>query len=165
MVSTTTTTYQADLIDVIAEGMEFACNINYMHSQQKQNQDIFESVDVPDITLPKYIRRLYQYTGCSSVSLVTAVVYIDMLVKSTMYRLTHTNIHRVFLACLLLAVKFHEDLHINNKMFAQVGGVTLKFLNNAEVEMLYRLQYNLNIHQDHYQLFFMKIQDLLDLNV
>ena len=46
---------------------------------------------------------------------------------------------------MLLAVKFHDDLHLNNEDFAKVGGVAVEELNILELEMLGILQFDLTV--------------------
>ena len=46
---------------------------------------------------------------------------------------------------MLLAVKFQDDLHLNNEDFAKVGGVSLDELNVLELEMLGVLQFDLTV--------------------
>ena len=46
---------------------------------------------------------------------------------------------------MLLAIKFHDDLHLNNEDFAKVGGISPDELNVLELEMLGVLQFDLAV--------------------
>ena len=61
------------------------------------------------------------------------------------------NIHRIILGCLLLAIKYNEDLYYTNEEYAKIGGVSLEELNHLEYFTFLLLDFNLFISYDLYQ--------------
>ena len=61
------------------------------------------------------------------------------------------NIHRIILGCLLLAIKYNEDVYFTNEQYAKIGGVPLKEINDLESYSIDFLDYNLFISEDIYQ--------------
>lgn len=45
------------------------------------------------------------------------------------------NVHKIFLTCLLLAVKFNDDIYYDNDAFSRAGGVTKQQLFDFEKEI------------------------------
>ena len=58
------------------------------------------------------------------------------------------RIIRLFSVGMLLAIKFHDDLHLSNEDFAKVGGVSLDELNILELEMLGTLEFDLTVETE-----------------
>ena len=52
------------------------------------------------------------------------------------FQLTLLNVHRLILASMCLAYKFHTDIPYKNKYIASVGGVTTHELNTLEINLL-----------------------------
>ena len=61
------------------------------------------------------------------------------------------NIHKIILGCLLLAVKYNEDVYFTNEHYAKVGGVSIEELNNLEYFSIQLLNFDLFISEDIYQ--------------
>jgi hypothetical protein len=111
--------------------------------------DMFASSEVPDITVLQYLERLKALFQCSDAVFVLALINVDRLLercavlKLEPRRLSRWNVHRVFLACLLVATKFIEDLVYANTHYAKAGGVTVRELNRLERFVLECLNYEL----------------------
>ena len=60
------------------------------------------------------------------------------------------NIHRIILGCLILAIKYNEDIYYTNKHYVEVGGLTLKEINELEFFSFQLLDFNLYISDDIY---------------
>ena len=61
------------------------------------------------------------------------------------------NIHRLILGCLILAIKYNEDIYFNNEYYAKVGGVSLKEMNTLELTSFELIDHNLFISDDIYE--------------
>eukprot|EP00465_Bigelowiella_longifila_P000732 CAMPEP_0185282140 /NCGR_PEP_ID=MMETSP1359-20130426/67106_1 /TAXON_ID=552665 /ORGANISM="Bigelowiella longifila, Strain CCMP242" /LENGTH=80 /DNA_ID=CAMNT_0027877647 /DNA_START=712 /DNA_END=954 /DNA_ORIENTATION=- len=61
--------------------------------------------------------------------------------------------HRLTVVALLIASKFHDDNHCSNKLFADVGGVSLEELNASEIDFLFRIQFDLKISISTYEIY------------
>jgi len=111
--------------------------------------DMFASSEVPDITVHQYLERLKALFQCSDAVFVLALINVDRLLercavlKLEPRRLSRWNVHRVFLACLLVATKFIEDLVYANTHYAKAGGITVRELNRLERFVLESLDYEL----------------------
>lgn len=87
---------------------------------------MFNSQEVPSITLQAYLRRLHKYTHYSPHCLIIAIVYIDRYnMAEGEFSLNWHNVHRILVTALLLAVKFHDDVYFDNATFEKGGGVSL----------------------------------------
>ena len=67
------------------------------------------------------------------------------------------NIHRIILGCLLLAIKYNEDIYFTNEHYAKIGGVPLEELNKLEFYSIEFLDFNLYVSEDIYQKYFIYI--------
>ncbi|WCJ37607.1 cyclin p2 1 [Euphorbia peplus] len=106
----------------------------------------FDGVRAPNISIPKYLERLYKYTNCSPSCLVVGYVYIDRLVHKHPHSLVLSlNVHRLLLTTVLVASKMLDDVHYNNAMYARVGGVSNAELNKLEIELLFLLDFGVMV--------------------
>ena len=62
------------------------------------------------------------------------------------------------MAAITVGIKFYEDHYYDNAFYAKVGGIQCRDLNRLEVEMLERLDYDLNVPSEIYQRY---LEDLL----
>ena len=53
----------------------------------------------------------------------------------------------------LQAAKYLDDFYYSNKHWAEVGGITTRELNALELELLFRLNFNLSIRREDYDSF------------
>ncbi|KAK7817021.1 cyclin-u1-1 [Quercus suber] len=102
----------------------------------------FYGVRAPNISIPKYLERLYKYTDCSPSCFVVGYVYIDRLVHRHPDSLVISlNVHRLLVTSIMVASKMLDDEHYNNAFFARVGGVSNAELNRLELELLSLLDF------------------------
>lgn len=103
-------------------------------------------------SLMTFISRLVRYTNVYSGTLMTTLVYLDRL-KQTLPKnaqgLPCTR-HRIFLSCLILASKFHNDLLPKNVHWADYtdGLFSTSDVNLMERQLLYLLNWNLRVSND-----------------
>ncbi|XP_074303227.1 cyclin-U1-1-like [Silene latifolia] len=110
------------------------------------NLKVFDGVRAPNISIPKYLERLYKYTECSPSCFVVAYIYIDRLVhKHPEMMLLHHNVHRLVLTTLVVASKILDDVQYNNAFYAKVGGVSNVELNRLELELLFLLDFKVTV--------------------
>ncbi|KAJ7298070.1 hypothetical protein O6H91_13G075000 [Diphasiastrum complanatum] len=109
-----------------------------------QKLTIFHGLRPPNISISKYLERLFKYTSCSPSCFVLGYVYIDRLVhKQPDLPVTSLNVHRLVVTAVMLATKILDDEHFDNAFFARVGGVPTLELNRLELELLFRLDFKL----------------------
>ena len=67
-------------------------------------------VRAPNISIPKYLERIYKYTNCSPSGFVVGYVYIDRLAHKHPYSLIISlNVHRLLVASVMVASKVLDD--------------------------------------------------------
>lgn len=109
--------------------------------------DVFHGVRAPNISILKYIERIYKYTNCSPSCFVVGYVYIDRLLhKYPNSLVVSLNVHRLLVTAVMVAAKMLDDVHYNNTFYARVGGVTNLELNRLEIDLLFLLNFEMTVH-------------------
>mmetsp|Transcript_151409 Transcript_151409/g.282267 ORF Transcript_151409/g.282267 Transcript_151409/m.282267 type:complete len:333 (-) Transcript_151409:109-1107(-) len=117
---------------------------------------IFDSSAVPGISVDRYLQRLKAVFNCSESSFVLALIIIDRLLEvcsrtgQDPQRITMLNVHRLFLASLIVTVKFNEDLVYGNSHYAKAGGTQLREVNRLERFLLKALDYDFHVQPEQY---------------
>jgi len=116
---------------------------------------VFDSSAIPPIGIDKYLLRLSATFRCSDAMFVAALVVVDRLLEYDGGRLplTMRNVHRIFLASLVVAVKFNEDLVYSNGYYAKAGGVHLREVNRLEWVVLAALDFDVRVAPEQYRLY------------
>lgn len=131
----------------------YKCNRSV--AQTRHAAAVFDSSVIPPIGIDKYLVRLNSTFKCSDATWIAALILVDRLLEydGGHLPLTMRNVHRIFLASLVVAVKFHEDLVYSNKHYAKAGGVQLREVNRLERVLLMTLDFNLRVHPDQYRIY------------
>ncbi|CAI5943929.1 unnamed protein product [Closterium sp. NIES-64] len=96
-----------------------------------------------------YLERIFKYANCSPACFVVAYAYIDRILQEhDDMVITSLNVHRLLITCIMVAAKFLDDSYFNNAYYAKVGGVTTAEMNRLEMELLFRMDFRLNITTD-----------------
>jgi len=121
----------------------------------RQAVTVFDSSTVPPITINKYLMRLSANFRCSDATFLAALIMVDRLLECNGGRvpLTMRNVHRIFLASLVVAAKYHEDLVYSNRHYAKAGGVHVREVNRLEREVLAALDFDLRVQPEQYRLY------------
>lgn len=121
--------------------------------ETKQAATVFDSSSIPPVSIQKYLMRLSATFRCSDATFIAALVVVDRLLEYDGGRLplTMQNVHRVFLASLVVATKYHEDLVYSNSHYAKAGGVHLREVNRLERVLLAALDFDLRIEPEQYR--------------
>ncbi|CAL5070154.1 unnamed protein product [Urochloa decumbens] len=97
----------------------------------------FEAAREPRIGVAEYLERMHRYAGLDPECYVVAYAYVDMAAhRRPAAAVASRNVHRLLLACLLVASKVLDDFHHSNAFFARVGGVSNAEMNRLELELL-----------------------------
>eukprot|EP00747_Dinoflagellata_sp_TGD_P185886 gnl/TRDRNA2_/TRDRNA2_42671_c0_seq1.p1 gnl/TRDRNA2_/TRDRNA2_42671_c0~~gnl/TRDRNA2_/TRDRNA2_42671_c0_seq1.p1 ORF type:complete len:361 (-),score=38.15 gnl/TRDRNA2_/TRDRNA2_42671_c0_seq1:121-1203(-) len=123
--------------------------------ETRQAATVFDSSVIPPIGIDKYLMRLKSTFRCSDASFIAALIVVDRLLEydGGHLPLTMRNVHRVFFASLVVAVKYNEDLVYSNSHYAKAGGVNLKEVNRLERVLLTALDFHLYIAPEQYQIY------------
>lgn len=162
------------LVESVAQALSFAINDPMGHTSWASTQQndslckrrrgaaeaqraatVFDSSAIPPIGIDKYLMRLSTTFRCSDASFIAALILVDRLLSYDGGRLplTMRNVHRVFLASLVVAVKYHEDLVYANSHYAKGGGVVLREVNRLERVLLAALDFDLRVDVEQYQMY------------
>ena len=117
-------------------------------NEDSNESDPFYCKNVPNISIEYYIQRIRKYTAIENSTLILSLIYADRICALNGLLLQPTNIHRIILSCVVLAIKFNEDAIYNNDYFAQIGGVSLKEMNYLEYHCLKMMNYNLVVDDE-----------------
>lgn len=103
-------------------------------------------------SLMTFINRLVRYTNVYTGTLMSTLVYLDRLKQKlprTAQGLPCTR-HRIFLSCLILASKFHNDSSPKNVHWAKYteGLFSLKDVNLMERQLLYLLNWDMRVSNE-----------------
>ena len=110
------------------------------------------------ISIPAYMERLQYYMRCSQACYVIAFIYIDRLLqKNPTFQVRLSNVHRLLLAAIVVAIKFHDDTYFDNDFYSKVGGVSLLELNLLELKLLSLVAFELHIDPEQYFLYLTQI--------
>lgn len=121
--------------------------------ETKQAATVFDSSAIPPIGIDKYLMRLSSTFRCSDATFIAALIVVDRLLEYDGGRLplTMQNVHRVFLASLVVSTKYHEDLVYSNSHYAKAGGVHLREVNRLERVLLATLDFDLRVEPEQYR--------------
>lgn len=109
---------------------------------------IFNAKREPKISITQYVDRFRKFADCSEFCYIFALIYLDRLTQKTAYQLTVFNIHRLYLAAMVLAIKFNDDQYYDNNYYAALGGVDCIELIELETEMVQLLDFKLFVAGD-----------------
>lgn len=103
-------------------------------------------------SLSHFIKKLVKYTNVYTPTLLTAAVYLRRLKAVLPQDATGvpSTTHRIFLACLILSAKNHNDSSPLNKHWTKYtdGLFTLEDVNLMERQLLQLLNWNMVVHND-----------------
>eukprot|EP00397_Hematodinium_sp_SG-2012_P029267 GEMP01030895.1.p1 GENE.GEMP01030895.1~~GEMP01030895.1.p1 ORF type:complete len:206 (+),score=15.52 GEMP01030895.1:237-854(+) len=120
--------------------------------ESKRGTLLFDSSTIPPIGIGSYLIRLHKYFDCSQSCHVLALIYLDHFARACDdFALTVRNVHRLYLASLVLAAKFWEDMFYDNTYYAKCGGVRLVELNRLELAFLSVVNFKLWVSLDEFK--------------
>jgi len=108
-----------------------------------------------------YLNRLRKWlqTGTSTFVMACALMKrLDQL--NLLPAFTQHSIHQVFLICVVICIKCHEDVTLSNAGFAKVGGVSVDDLNAMERYIVFSLKWKLQTPQHEYDAMSKNIMDI-----
>lgn len=103
-------------------------------------------------SLMTFINKLVRYTNVYTGTLMATLVYLDRLkhkLPKNAQGMPCTR-HRIFLSCLILALKFHNDLLPKNVHWAKYteGHFSVTDINLMERQLLYLLNWDIHVLND-----------------
>lgn len=114
--------------------------------QQANMARKFFSKTVPKVSLEDYVNRIQQYCPLSTgVWLAAGSYLLRLCVIDKSVPLTHRTMHRLVLACAVVAMKTLEDHRWPQRRLAAVGGVDEAALSRLELCVEFLLSFDLQI--------------------
>ncbi|AET39012.1 Pcl1p Ecym_3535 [Eremothecium cymbalariae DBVPG len=102
-------------------------------------------------SLTTFIAKIVRYTNVYTATLLTTVVYLNKLKKVLPKDATGipSTSHRIFLACLILSAKFHNDSSPLNKHWTEYtdGLFTIQDVNLMERQLLKLFDWNIRVSE------------------
>jgi hypothetical protein len=112
---------------------------------------LFSSGELPSIGIQDYVIRLTEHSACSFEAIIHGFIYACRVITVQPSLANIYCMHRLFLACLLCATKYYDDLpDFKNSVWAEIGGISLRELNHLQVEFLSLINFDLYVNVDTY---------------
>jgi hypothetical protein len=111
-------------------------------------EDPFSRQNPSKVTHQYFCGRIRRYSQIEKSTLIIILIYIDRVCITSGIILNPHNIHRLILGCLILAIKYNEDVYYNNEYYAKIGGVPLDEINTLEYKSFELIDQNLFISDD-----------------
>eukprot|EP00301_Raphidiophrys_heterophryoidea_P026161 c8962_g1_i2.p1 GENE.c8962_g1_i2~~c8962_g1_i2.p1 ORF type:complete len:460 (+),score=112.04 c8962_g1_i2:928-2307(+) len=117
-----------------------------------EERTVFETSLRACMTVENYLVRINEFSSCSQECFLIAAVLIGRL-ESRLGRpiIRSSTIHRLIITAAMIGAKTHDDLYLNNKCWAQIGGVDLYDLNNMEIAFLNSVAFDVHVSPQEYE--------------
>ncbi|MQL84330.1 hypothetical protein Taro_016822 [Colocasia esculenta] len=113
--------------------------------KKKESVTVFHGLRAPNLSIRRYIERIFKYSKCSPSCFVLAQVYMDRFLQQPNMHLTSLNVHRLLITSVVVAAKFIDDAFFNNAYYAKVGGVSTVEMNRLELNFLFCIDFRLQV--------------------
>ena len=133
------------LLEIISKSKE---NKNYKEKIKSQKKCIFTSKKIPNISIGDYLTRIKKFTKINDSTLIICLIYLDRYIKINKIILSDFNVHRIFFASLLIAIKYNEDFFYTNKFYSNVAGLKCSELNKLELKFVTDLNFDLFVDKN-----------------
>ena len=133
--------------------------------EQKLSQiELNKSFEEPNISITKYIRRIIKHSNPEPSTLILAVIYFDRICNNGKINLCYSNVYKLILISLVLAIKYNEEYFESNEFYGKVGGLTIKSINKLEIYTLKVLKFNLYVKEEIYETYVNQFSAFLEAN-
>ena len=126
-----------------------------------KNISPFLTDSLQSITINDYLQRLVKYTQVESSTLIAMLIYIDRLCELNNFIVNSYNVYKILFSSLIIAIKYNEDEFYDNKFYAKVGGLSLKEMNNLEINYLSLIDFKLYISEEVFDNYFENLIDAM----
>ena len=123
---------------------------NYNEKLLSQQKMSFNTNNIPNITIQKYLERIFKYTEAEESTFIIALIYIDRINQISNIIITPYNIHRIIFISVLLAIKYNEDITFDFDYYAQVAGISIDELKSLEIEFVCLVKFKLYINKQQF---------------
>jgi hypothetical protein len=121
---------------------------NYKELISKQKKLVFYSSDIPSVSIQDYLYRIHSFSNVEDNTLILSLIYIDKICDISSIILSENNIYEILFTSILIAIKYNEDIHYDNKFYSKIAGVTHKELKKMESEFLRLIKFELYVSKN-----------------
>jgi hypothetical protein len=105
---------------------------------------------IETIAIPTLLKRIQKFFQCNPSVHSTALALLDKFVEASHDQdtLNQWTAQQLITGVYTLAVKYIEDSHFSNKYYAEIGGMSVKSLNEMELTILKALEFSVYVSED-----------------
>lgn len=151
------------LMTSIATALERICTKGEFFGRSRDIPTCFVSTTRPLFGLTVYVEHVMENFCCSKAAFVLTLVYLDRLSMSSYdMDITYSNVHRLFVSALVLAIKYIDDDCYKLSWYSRIGGLTSAAeLSILEHKLLTLLDFDLFVSTTTYESYKVMLMKLL----
>ena len=107
---------------------------------------------------------MIKYSNPEPSTLILAVIYFDRICNNGKINLCYSNVYKLILISLVLAIKYNEEYFESNEFYGKVGGLKIKSINKLEIHALKVLNFNLYVKEEIYETYVNQFSAFLEAN-
>ena len=130
------------------------------NEMKPNSEDILFSKRIPMLTIEDYLKRLIKYSKMEYSTIIIMFIYLDRIFLKEKFILCLNNVYRIILACMVLSIKYNEDVKFKNTYYCKMGGITLADMNAIEENVYCRLNFELFISKEEFLYYYNKLINL-----
>jgi hypothetical protein len=140
--------FKNELLRTIATLLQDICEENDFSNFQ--NDDLIKPFigKIENMSVEDFLQRCLYYSNAESSTFIIMLIYIDRLCEINGFIINSFNVYKIIFSSLLIAIKYHEDGLINNKIYAEIFGIKIQELNILENYFCKIINYRLFIDDD-----------------
>mgnify|MGYP000707297919 CR=1 FL=1 len=124
----------------------------FSNQYRTQNKYPFYSLNVISISIENYIRRIIRFTHIEDSTLILAMIYIKRICQQNQkILLVERNVHKIFFASILLAIKINEDDTFTDSFYSVIAGIPLRELNRIESEFAKLINFKFFVYNENFE--------------
>lgn len=131
----------ASLIEQIAINLEEVIIFNIRNKNTLITKTVFDAKGFKEVSIKEYIQRVVTHSEMEVNTLKYAILLLKKYCAKNNFYLLKDNCFKLILACVIVALKVHEDCIFTDKDMALIGGISLVSLIKIESEILESFDY------------------------
>lgn len=152
-------TAEFDVVEAIAQVLSSACSAGAAPHETTKEVTPFTAPRKPTISIHDYAKRLTSGFFCSRECYILCIVYIERVMqRKSSFAVDNSNVHRLLLASMVVAAKFHDDTHGRISFYSKVAGVTIHELAVLEAHFMMMLDWRAHVTPDEYNNCFNRVR-------
>ena len=120
---------------------------NKIKGNKFKKLDVFNLKGIPSMSLYDYLYRIVKYTKIRDNTLITALIYIDIICTKNKFNFNHYSIYKLLFISIILASKHCSDNYRSKKLYSEIGGVQVKELELLEKKFSLLLKFKFSLEK------------------